>query len=51
MLFQEAVLHLLPPSLAFFASVAMVAVFGVPLAVLTLGMYTTATICGEDVPR
>lgn len=38
-------------SLAFFISIVKVALSGVPLGVLTLGVYTTATICGEDVPR
>lgn len=43
-------LHLFPATLASFISIVKVALSGVPLGVLTLGVYTTATICGEDVP-
>lgn len=43
-------MHVFPCSLAFLISIVKVALSGVPLGELTLGVYTTATICGEDVP-
>lgn len=50
MLFLKGFFASIPSTLAFFISIVKVALSGVPLGVLTLGVYTTATICGEDVP-